>query len=269
MPNHAPAKKLWAGRTHLYQSWRPRRLLFFVHGFGGENTATWFNFPTLLLDDPVCAEDDLLFYGYESRKQAANASAGLLFQRCEEFLSHPERFETALGYPRDRNFAYEKIIFISHSLGGPVVRAALLQALDCRSPWINKANCAFFAPATNGARAERFGSLLANQSPFSLAYVWMYARFRWPVVEDLRVNSPFLSGIYFATMDALSRGRPNFTSLLTLFGGEDRIIDLQKELEFDQPYRYVDGLDHKTVCKPRTITDEPYERLRIVLTAFR
>src|ERR1700730_8232728 len=53
MPYHAPPTKLWGKRSHLYQSFSPRRLLFFVHGFGGENTATWHNFPSLLLDDAV------------------------------------------------------------------------------------------------------------------------------------------------------------------------------------------------------------------------
>jgi hypothetical protein len=77
---------LWDGKTHFYQSYNPRRLIFFVHGLNGAPTS-WLNFPALLVDDPVCAQDDLLFYGYDSRRQAGRTNADLLFQHCNELSS--------------------------------------------------------------------------------------------------------------------------------------------------------------------------------------
>ena len=138
MGNHGPAKKLWDDTTHIFQSFNPRRLLFFVHGFGGQNTAAWPNFPSLLIGDPTYAGDDLLFYGYESRRQSASTSADLLFQHCDEFLNHPDRFKTEFGFQRPADFAYDHIVFVAHSLGAPVVRSMILRAVEARFPWVKK-----------------------------------------------------------------------------------------------------------------------------------
>jgi len=194
MPNHAIPTKWWGDRTHVFLSYQPRRLLLFVHGFGGENTATWLNFPTLMLDDSDYALDDLVFYGYESRRQSANASAGLLYKRCNELLARPDRYQTALGDQRRHDFCYERVIIIAHSLGAPVVRTMLLRAQKDGAEWLDKVALVFFAPATAGARAEAIGRLVGNWRPSGiLALARIYLLYRWPVVDDLRVGSRFLS----------------------------------------------------------------------------
>ena len=186
MPNHASPSKLWDGKTHFYQSYNPRRLIFFVHGLNGAPTS-WLNFPALLVDDPVCALDDLLFYGYDSRRQAGRTSADLLFQHCNELLTRPERFRTALGFTRDLNFQYDRIVFIAHSFGGPVVRTMLLRACHQNVPWLRNITLALFAPATAGVRSIRFVQRMAMMLRLRLFYSLF--EYRSPAYEDLLTDS--------------------------------------------------------------------------------
>jgi len=147
-----------------------------------------------MLDDSDYALDDLVFYGYESRRQSANASAGLLYKRCNELLARPDRYQTALGDQRRHDFCYERVIIIAHSLGAPVVRTMLLRAQKDGAEWLDKVALVFFAPATAGARAEAIGRLVGNWRPSGiLALARIYLLYRWPVVDDLRVGSRFLS----------------------------------------------------------------------------
>jgi Putative serine esterase (DUF676) len=270
MPNHAPPTKWWGGETHVWQSWSPRRLLFFVHGFGGRNTATWLNFPTLLLDDPNHASDDLIFYGYEGRRQSGNASSGLLYQRCNELLSQPERFQTPLGFQRRHDFSYEHVVFISHSLGGPVVRSMLLRAHQDGVRWLDRVTLIFFAPATAGARAERIRQLVTQWRPAGILalvrFSLLYGFFRWPVVDDLKVDSSFLVDICNRTQELITAGHQSFRSRLTLFGALENVIDLSRpNLSFDDPYTYLAGRDHMGVCKPVRGTDDPYHEFSICI----
>lgn len=264
MPNHAPATKLWDGKTHLWQSFQPRKLIFFVHGFGGENTATWFNFPALMIDDGDFAEHDLLFYGYRSQRQAGSASSGLLFQNCDDYLSNPAHYASPLGYPRRTDFEYGRVIFVAHSLGAPVVRAMLLQAHREQCRWLSRVSLIFFAPATAGARVEMMLRLIVAAT--FLEKIRLVYEFRRPVVQDLRVGSSFLQNVRDTTIRLLHEGHSNFRSQLTMFGALENIIDLSgAELIFDAPYRYIIDRNYVTVCKPKLRTDEIYRRFKTTI----
>jgi hypothetical protein len=263
-PSHALPIKLFSGDSRIYLSKMPRRIIFFVHGFGGKNTATWMNFPSLMLDDPQHASDDLLFYGYESLRQPARASAGLLYQNCDELFVNSASHETGDG-PSLRNGAtqYQRIVFVAHSLGAPVVRCMLNTAHAVRASWLNKVAVIFFAPATAGARADK----LLREFGGDDSGTWFnrfYAIFRsqWPVIDDLKIRSPFLREVFSETDRLIQReGRQNFRSAKTLCGTEDRIINLEDELPyFDEPYDWLAGVDHIMICKPFLCTDDCYDK---------
>lgn len=269
MGNHASVCRMWEG-TRAWLSYQPRRLLFFVHGFGGDNVKTWLNFPALMLDDPRHARDDLVFLGYESRSQAAKASGGLLFQRSNEFLSHPDRFKDSIGRPRSPNFSYEKIVFVGHSLGGAVIRYMVLEAIVRNCRWLDQTALIFFAPATAGARAERIASLAVGiNSGMFLPYLHLIFRLTWPVLDDLAIGSHFLTDISQRTQRAIQEGHRVAQSLETFFGTRENIVDLANtDLPFDRPYSYLEGYSHGDVCKPIKKVDEPYVKLAELLEHF-
>lgn len=271
MPNHRDGMKMWSKKTHIWRAWEPRRLVFFVHGFGGVNTEAWLQFPPLMLDDDVFRNDDLLFFGYESKKQGAIASASILFQYCDDFLSRPEQYLTANDYPRPADFKYDQIIFVSHSLGAPVVRYMMLKALDEGAAWLSKASLVFFAPVTQGARAEALLSSLVSWRPSGVvALASLYFRFRWPVISDLKVGSAFLQDLYKRTYRRLGEGHMFLNSRQTYFAGEEHIIETgEPELPFDKPSYYFVGRDHNDVCKPEGSADPVYEKFARLIDGIR
>jgi pimeloyl-ACP methyl ester carboxylesterase len=259
--SHSPAIKDFRDMTRLYLCRNPRRLLFFVHGFGGKNTKTWMKFPALILNDPRFKNDDLLFYGYKSREQAAIASSGLLYDDLEDFLTVQKHYpiDGDQGYTRPCN--YERIVFIAHSLGGPVVRYMLLKAAQADAAWLNKTSLIFFAPATPGAYAERIVQMIANWSHGGTLGLmnWIF-RFLWPVVDDLGIDSQFLTYVRNETHAVLEQPTyQNLRSILTVFGTFDNIIRLvPPELCCDSPYEWLPLRTHTNVCKPRMPGDDSY-----------
>jgi hypothetical protein len=224
-----------------------------------------------MLDDGMFCNDDLLFFGYESRRQSAVASASVLFQYCDDFLSHPERYPTANDFSRSPSFQYEQIVFIAHSLGAPVLRQMVLKAIDEGRPWVHKTSLVFFAPATQGARAEAAIQSLTAWRPAGIAALAnIYYRFKWPVVADLKVGSPFLKNLYEGTFRRLSEGYLFLNSRQTYFAAEENIIEVgQPELAFDKPSYYFVGRDHNSVCKPRNVTDPVYDRFTRLIDGLR
>jgi hypothetical protein len=94
------------------------KLLLFVHGFGGSATGTWRSFRELLLEDPVFSGYDMVFYGYESRRARASASAELFFDFVDRFLRTPSAFANhSLEVSRDHDFKYSEI-FLGFTLAG-------------------------------------------------------------------------------------------------------------------------------------------------------
>jgi len=78
------------------------------------------------------------FYGYESRRQPARASAAFLYQLCDPLLMSPGDYLAGHGVRRGAQFAHRRVIFVAHSPGAPLVRAMLLRAKEANAPWRNR-----------------------------------------------------------------------------------------------------------------------------------
>jgi len=107
---------LAANKEYRRENTTNTHLLIFVHGFTGHYIDTWENFPDLIIDDSSLQHYDVLMWGYPSNKLARNPSIGNVGEHLRTELDQlPER--------------YTHIVLAAHSMGGLVVRAAVISAL--------------------------------------------------------------------------------------------------------------------------------------------
>jgi pimeloyl-ACP methyl ester carboxylesterase len=265
--NHTLEITVGPGRQHrAWWSLDPTgKLLLFIHGFGGHAVKTWRFFPKLLLNDNVFSGYDLFFYSYESRRVAALANAVFLLDFLNPFLSNPAYLINDQVDPKRsfEDFHYSEIYIIAHSLGAPIARKMLLRAADNKSKWVPKVKLVFFAPATAGARAEALARSLGSQGILPLTLLYSLFSYNYPVTDDLRTGSQFLTELYSETNEAISSDSGAvFRSSGTFFGEREKVIELKQELPWDSPYTFVKAKDHFNICKPRRPQDAIYVQLR-------
>lgn len=243
-------------------SLNPRgKLLFFVHGFGGGATRTWRHFPRLLLEDARWSGWDFFFYEYDSRRVRAGISAQALGDQVKTVIEQPGYANAWLAQPRPRNFQYDEIWFVTHSLGAVVTRQMLVEAAKQQTPWLNASHLICFAPATTGARVERMMWLMGATGGL-LGLIHAILRLRWTVLDDLAVGSAFLKNLLAETIRACGGAtREPFESRLTLFGLYENVVEYPPSFLFDGIPRLVQGAGHMGICKPRYLHDTAYFEL--------
>jgi len=93
----------------------------FVHGFGGDITDTWQDFPRLLADERKLADWDLFTLGYDTR---------LRVDILKLWSADPDLNKVALKLRTDAGTGalkgYQSLCLIAHSMGGLAVQRALL-----------------------------------------------------------------------------------------------------------------------------------------------
>ncbi|HWX76968.1 MAG TPA: hypothetical protein VNY32_05805 [Candidatus Acidoferrales bacterium] len=263
------------GRTGESRAWwsldPSGKLLMFIHGFGGCATKTWRFFPKLLVTDHAFSGCDLLFYAYDSRRASAFASVEVLFEFLDPFLSNPAYLiNHDVDLKRSWDFRHSSIYIITHSLGAPIARKMLLKARENRSTWLSKVKIVSYAPATAGARAEESLRSAGRQGIPLLTLLYSWFIYNWPVVDDLRCGSAFLTKLHSETdLAILSDGGTVFQSSGTFFGEHENVVDLKQELPWDSPYTIIPDKDHFSICKPRRPQDAVYLHLKRLVTKER
>jgi pimeloyl-ACP methyl ester carboxylesterase len=263
------------GRTGESRAWwslDPNgKILLFIHGFGGCATKTWRFFPKLLVTDHAFSGCDLLFYGYDSRRVAALASATVLFDFLDPFLTNPSYLiNHEVDLQRSWDFRHSEIYVVAHSLGAPIARKMLLRARERKSVWLPKVKMVFYAPATAGARAEQSARSAGSQGIFILTALYSWFSYNWPATDDLRRGSTFLTNLHSETDQViLSDVGAVFRSFGTFFGEHENVVDLKQELPWDSPYTIIPDKDHFSVCKPRKPQDAAYLNLKRLLAKQR
>jgi pimeloyl-ACP methyl ester carboxylesterase len=246
-----------------------RHAVIFVHGFGGHPFKTWFRMQELLEADDRWKGTDAFFIGYKSTRDEIMLSARYLARIIRTLLPEPPlsmfrvyRSETTYQLRQDAT-VYGSADLVGHSLGGVVMRAAILELLRAgidaaagsHTPAQMPAACAFacsanlrlFAPAQGGARLAGLKGL-ARQTLALRGLVDLYGG-RSPTFQELQPGSQLLQALredtnYFAdefpSMSAL-RAR------IAWAHHDDVVTSLP--FRHDASYTLVNST-HSTVCKP-------------------
>jgi hypothetical protein len=92
-------------------------VVVFVHGLMGNYKMTWGTFPTLLREDTDLGDLDIFLWGYPTK----------LVGRVPTIWEAAQQLQTELRVQLDQ---YTKIVLVGHSLGGLVICAMVLDAVD-------------------------------------------------------------------------------------------------------------------------------------------
>ena len=246
---------------------QPVRLVVFVHGFGGSAVRTWRRFPESGRERAWWREADMLFAGYDSKRDTITGAAHRLRKALPRFYPTVDADLLTIGGVAVREPVpepYRELVLVGHSLGGVVVRRALTQAAErwlaegkpqAGRPPLLDAQVRFFSPASGGFRAAgRLGMMRA--APM------------WPAIEmilrrssaysDLQPASELLQNL--RTRTERLAADPDLAALrahIAWANPED--VVLSERYETDHPDDSIDRTDHSSVCKPRRGYEAPWE----------
>jgi alpha-beta hydrolase superfamily lysophospholipase len=204
----------------------------------------------------------MLFVGYDSRRDGIRGPAARLRKHLPHLYPHlPDRFLVASG-ERLRPRAvepYRELFLVGHSLGGVVVRAALLESarlwLEGRSdgrtvprPVLLDAEVRLFSPASAGVRFGGVAGMLRATGIW--AGIEMYLR-RSPAYSDLQPDSEVLKDLRKQTEEHAAAYGADLGALSAriAWANPDYVV-LAIDYKSDHVGEVVDGTRHATVCKP-------------------
>lgn len=241
--------------------------VIFVHGFLGDAVETWQEFQSSV-DAPAYAprfsDADLFFYSYPSTRHTIKVATENFERFVACMVDGP--WQTAVGErtgavlrvdsPRDGRPAYERLLFVGHSLGGVIVRNTIAKAANALSgrpeTWPLRLGRApqLFAPAHSGFRHDDIASLVVSLAR-PAALVFVYWRFRHgKVYAELRPNSDPLNSVKEATLDA----RVAYADCPALYAdvlwGVDENVVFDVDYKKDRTKDSVPEKDHTSICKP-------------------
>jgi pimeloyl-ACP methyl ester carboxylesterase len=253
---HFPPLNLRFGKgTQARWAIQPKnKLLVFTHGFNGAALNTWKGFPEQLAPHAKIHGYDIVYFGYESVAQTVGESANQLHTFLDEILTktastvNASLSEYDASQRRDKNWNYDEVVMVGHSLGACVIRRALLNQLQGgKHKWQPRIRMIWFAPAHGGARIFRL--LTAAMLGFPVGGLNKVATFLAPVLEELAPGSDFLKELREETSE-LRKKHPELNAPLTFWALKDKVV-LNKPFKGDgAPYKEVSGVNHMSVCKP-------------------
>ena len=222
----------------------------FVHGFGGRASATWAGTEVALVADPRVGTCDLAYFGYRSLHSQPELSAGTLRQFLDEAAGASVAWNSLAGRALGTTVArdYDAILVVAHSLGAPVSRRALLDAIRSHSPWVGKARLQLFAPAHLGAylhKLRKESGLVAGLVA-SLAAV---AKLKILSLDGLEPGSPFLTQLLEDSREELANGwDAQVKAQQVIFGDRENVVMTQRFLS-DPPHKVWVDQGHCSVCR--------------------
>lgn len=233
------------------------RAVVFVHGLNGTATGSWGRFVELARTDPFLTEADLYFYGYDSifpnlAENARDFRAFLtqVFPEPHSVVA-PRRIlesEHGLAYGArciERDAPYEELVLVGHSLGGLVIRQALVQLSQDQNSDLPPMHVRLFAPALGGVNLSGVRGLLNPMLPLVRAFSGS--------LTDLQARSVVLQRLATQT-EELAKScdlDPSPFESTNIWAENDDVVSPHNYLS-DTSIDAGHSTNHRTVCKPTT-----------------
>lgn len=251
--SHSAAIPLdWGRGSIAYFSKQPATtLLVFVHGFNGGASSTWAGAETKLVADPKAEYTDIVFFGYRSLKVQPALSAAVLRQFLDAAAAGTTKWnevaEDALGEETQRD--YDEILIVAHSLGAPVSRRAILDAISAGSVWPPNAQLILFAPAHMGAYLSRVQQEMPGSVGTLLGTIVSFAKVGVLSLDALAPGSPFLEQLLADSESALTGGfKEQVKARQVIFGDRENVVTTERFL-VDPPPDVWTGYGHCRICR--------------------
>lgn len=226
--------------THRTSDSNPVAILF-VHGFSGNPTITWGNFPTFLTGDARLAHWDIYSLGYHT---------GLGLDVVGIWRANPDLTMLA-GLLATRAAVdplkrYRALALVAHSMGGLVVQRAVL---DDSNLLARVGQIVLFGTPSGGLRKASF------------------FKFWKPQLNDMAKGGKFITNLRAAWTQSFGQ-RSTFTMCVNA-GDEDQFVTPDSSLEpfvpFSDVRRKVVRGDHLSIVKPQAPSDTS---VQVVLEAL-
>jgi hypothetical protein len=249
----------------------PRRLVVFVHGFYGGPLRSWQEFPRASKDREWWQESDLLFVGYPSGRDNIAGTAYRVRRELSKFF--PELADEFLEIDGVRCrqpgvSSYRELLLVGHSLGGLIVRRALIDSAEewmeelrsdpsAQRPDILDARAYLFSPASAGFRPAGWLGLMRAGPAWTLAEMQLR---RSSAYTDLQPNSDVLVQTRRRTEAALGGPKSSELEVLRariLWANPDDVV-IAERYDTDFLDHFVDAQTHRSVCKPGRHYETPW-----------
>lgn len=251
--------------------------IVFVHGFFGNSRITWDEFPRLFTENSnsSCLDSDLYFLEYASTDRSIGNTAWDLVDFLKKIVPDPSgplqdlMGSTGLATLRPaKSFEYQQLVLVGHSLGGVVIRKALIDTVrkpiaglpDRFESLIREATVLLFAPAIGGVLLSGPKGLL-SEFPVIGAFKRMYQGYSVSLAE-ISQGSQFLESIrattnHFANQPGAAR---SLTASIAWAENDDLIANYCGYMHDTDEVR-IQEASHWSVCKPEYDDDPQFEFL--------
>jgi pimeloyl-ACP methyl ester carboxylesterase len=263
--NHFSERKL-KPNNDTDRSWviwsrhEPIGAVVFVHGFRGQATSTWTSFESLLPPRGKAKHYDIFFYGYNCFSSDTTVQGRLFCDFLHELCTSPDRLakdSLPTAAAREREFRYERVLLVGHSIGAIVCRRALLYARKLGRDWMPNTSMILFAPADHGARV----GLLKDLPDWSWLYLIKTAlRYVSPLVDEVEPSSESIRRLQQDSSDAIKDGAKYLIANKVILAEMEHVIDNQRFVQDPVPIP-IPGTTHTTVCKPRPDFTQPIDEV--------
>ncbi len=216
--------------------------VIFVHGFQGDPTATWSDFPRLLAEDSAMRGFDVMSFGYES--DFAPDLSGV-WEGDPDIQTIADSLRT---FVRTTLTNHRAVVLMAHSMGGLVVQRALLDDDSFR---------------------ERVDKVILFGTPsFGLRKAWP---FRLPIlsllnrqVRDMAHGGAFITSLRNQWTERFTVSMP--FEFLAVAGAEDEFVPRSASIAgFPDAHCAVVPGNHLQIVKARAAEDASYRVARAFL----
>ncbi len=226
--------------------------VFFVHGFFGSPRGTWKGFSPTLTTHPDFTNSDLFFLSYRDRRAQLREAGSAVFRAIQRCLHHRRATKG------DQLIEYERMILVGHSLGGPVLRAAVLDARqhalkhgDDGATFPRATQLRLFAPAIHGANVNGFLTPLRAASPL------LAPLFAGPAYRDLTHKTDSLKRLRSDTEEATTQIQEGPLVADILWAQRDHLVEAGGGYKDDHFAPSANATTHWSICKPDKSHKEP------------